>query len=249
MISGGLFVASGVVGSLYQASWEYPAMLYLDGFARVYPAFDLAVHALTTLNLTQGVVLVAIVWWLWTVKPDRDRVLLLAGVAASAAAALVSRALQIVLPTHPRPLSDPLLHILLPVHVDPAVFDNWNSFPSDHASLLFGLAATIWLVDRRAGIAACAWATLVDLGRIYEMYHFPSDIIGGAALGLFAVCIVQNRVTLAGAKWVLRLRMRAAPWFFTAAFVLSYLVATMFDDVRSLGKGTLRVLIAPHLHF
>lgn len=247
-VSVGVFLASVLVASVFHRAWEYPLVQFLDSFAQVYPAFDLVVRALTKLNLPQGVVLVAIVWWLWAARSETDRVCLLAGVGAASVAALTSRALQIVLPTHLRPLHDPALHLLLPLKVNPDVFNHWNAFPSDHSSLLFGLAATIWLVDRRIGVAAFLWATVIDLGRVYEMLHFPSDIVGGAALGVFAVYVAQNRAVLAGGRWLLRWETRAAPWFYMAAFLASYLVATMFDDVRMMGKGAAKVLVAHFLN-
>jgi undecaprenyl-diphosphatase len=109
--------------------------------------------------------------------------------------------------------------------------------------LLFGLAATVWLVHRRLGIAAFIWTAIVDLGRVYELYHFPSDIVGGAALGVLVVCLAQNRLTLAAGEWGLCWLTRAPAWFYMTAFVFSYLVATLFDDLRTIGRGSARALV------
>jgi hypothetical protein len=45
------------------------------------------------------------------------------------------------------------------------------------------LALVIALIRPRLGIAAFVWAGLACLSRVYSGLHFPSDIIGAAALG------------------------------------------------------------------
>lgn len=59
-------------------------------------------------------------------------------------------------------------------------------FPSGHATIAFAMATALvpWLPARYRWVA---WTTacLVALGRIYVAAHFPLDVIGGAALGMF----------------------------------------------------------------
>lgn len=243
IVSVGLFLASIPAATVFHSGLEYPVLLSVSNFAQSYPALDYAITALTKVDLTQGVVLVAMVWWLWSAKADEHRAPLLMGVVAASVASLTSRALQIMLPTHLRPLHDPALHLPLIPDIDPSGFNHFNSFPSDHASLLFGIAAAIWIADRRIGIAAMLWAAIVVFSRVYEMLHFPSDVVAGAALGVFAVSVAQHRIVLAAGVSVLRWERRAAPWFYMTAFVGSYLVATMFDGVRTLGKGAFKMLV------
>lgn len=140
------------------------------------------------------------------------------------------------------------LQLHLPFGVDPSALNRYNSFPSDHAALLFGLAATIWLVHGRAGIAAFVWAAVVNLGRAYELYHFPSDIVGGAALGVLAVCLAQNRLALGAGGWTLCWATRAPGSFYATGFVFSYLLATLFEDLRTLGRGPVKALVAHFLN-
>jgi len=63
-----------------------------------------------------------------------------------------------------------------------------KSFPSDHAALVFAIATSIFLVDRRWGSAFLIIAALVSIGRVLAGVHFPSDVLVGAALG--AACAV-----------------------------------------------------------
>jgi undecaprenyl-diphosphatase len=59
------------------------------------------------------------------------------------------------------------------------------SFPSTHASNFFSAAPVIAAAVPQAAIAAYALAALVSLSRIYVGDHYPSDVLGGAILGLF----------------------------------------------------------------
>jgi undecaprenyl-diphosphatase len=68
-----------------------------------------------------------------------------------------------------------------------------NSFPSDHATLMFALAASLYLSRlRRLGIALAGLGIGVGWGRIYLGAHFPGDILGGAVLGLLSALAVKQ---------------------------------------------------------
>ncbi len=60
------------------------------------------------------------------------------------------------------------------------------SFPSNHALNNFAIAAfffTIWPRKRNAARLFAA-ALLISLGRVYEGLHYPSDVVGGAVIGM-----------------------------------------------------------------
>jgi len=70
--------------------------------------------------------------------------------------------------------------------------DRYRSFPSGHTVIAFAMAAAateevnrsggpIWLV----GAATYSGATLVGLARMYHDMHWASDVVAGAAIGIF----------------------------------------------------------------
>jgi membrane-associated phospholipid phosphatase len=176
-------------------------------------------------------------WYCWFLLPDsRTRLNILCGTAGASIAAIVSRGLQFTLPTHPRPFYDRPMHFLPPFTVEIPPQQNLCSFTSDHAALFFGLAATIFSVHRRLGAAALALAVVLDVARLYTGLHYPSDLIGGGALGILFVCIFQVWRLGSFGRRILDFERRSAPAFYMLAFFISYGIATLFNDVRDLAS-------------
>lgn len=76
------------------------------------------------------------------------------------------------------------------------VIDNQRSFPSGHAAAAFAAATTYWLnvPERPRGVrlALIAAATGIGVMRVTARRHFPSDVVGGAALGVGTALVVQE---------------------------------------------------------
>lgn len=64
------------------------------------------------------------------------------------------------------------------------------SFPSDHATASFAIAVAIFLRKRGWGTFALAAAAVLSVGRVAVGYHFPSDVLAGAALGTAAALLL-----------------------------------------------------------
>jgi len=60
-----------------------------------------------------------------------------------------------------------------------------RSFPSTHATNFFAAAPVVSAVFPQATVFAYVYAAAVGVSRIYVGDHYPFDVLGGTALGLF----------------------------------------------------------------
>lgn len=66
-----------------------------------------------------------------------------------------------------------------------------GSFPSDHATASMAIAAALLLRRRYGwGLLALVFSVILDFGRVAAGLHYPSDVIGGAAIGAFAALVL-----------------------------------------------------------
>jgi undecaprenyl-diphosphatase len=70
------------------------------------------------------------------------------------------------------------------VHKIIAKNDNEASFPSGHASAMFAISMVVYSYNKKLGIILMVMSTLTAFARVVVGVHYPSDVIGGALLGL-----------------------------------------------------------------
>ena len=70
------------------------------------------------------------------------------------------------------------------------------SFPSGHTACSFAAAFAYFrcLKQKKWGIAALVLAGLIGFSRLYVGVHYPTDVLGGAAVGMFAAWIASGIV-------------------------------------------------------
>ena len=72
------------------------------------------------------------------------------------------------------------------------------SFPSDHATAAFAIGTAIVLRKRWWGVVVLVAAAVLSVGRVALGLHYPSDVLGGAVIGIATALLL----------WVPPLRIR-----------------------------------------
>lgn len=232
--SSAALIISGAAVLIAPYHWDFAVTSALNSLTCRSFFFDAACHAISEDTMFSGMIFAALLWYCWFTSPDiLSRHKTFTGTIAAAIAGMLSRLTQLSFPSQPRPFQDPSLHLRLPYTVKlDSLRHVASSFPSDHAALYFALAATIWSINRKVGSYAFALAVLLDLIRIYLGFHYLSDVIGGAALGILCVCLIQNVKAASVMKRMSALYRDPSPAFYAVAYCVTYLISTMFYEVR-----------------
>ena len=148
--------------ALFNRGWAHPV---LDGLMVAVTAGAMPLAAIVPVLL-------------WLAGKRREGVALLVACVVST---LLAVGIQFLV-MRPRPVD---VRAVQPVSAFP-------SFPSGHAAAVFGGAALASLVWRRAGFVALPGAILVSFSRLYLCQHYPSDLLGGAILGVAVATAVYG---------------------------------------------------------
>lgn len=68
----------------------------------------------------------------------------------------------------------------------------FSAFPSGHASLAVGLAASAWLVHRGWGAVAAIYALAVMWSRVALQWHHLSDVLASAVLAILLAFVMRK---------------------------------------------------------
>jgi membrane-associated phospholipid phosphatase len=67
----------------------------------------------------------------------------------------------------------------------------FDSFPSGHALFFFALATVVYRHEKRWGWVFFIGAVLMGIGRVLAGLHWPTDIVGGALIGILVGWLVD----------------------------------------------------------
>lgn len=223
-------------------------------FVQRFPALDVVLKYVVNDDFLKGGILLAFIWWLWfsndgTVHEKRE--FLLFAFVSSSTALLLGRILALYVPFRVRPLQNVLYNFPFPPTAPNAMPHSWNSFPSDHAILFFSLAASLSMVSRGIGfLMICHALIVICIPRIYMGYHYPSDIVGGALLGIGLAYVAQftwlrKSVTRPVFLWI----ERHPSSFYAVGFLWTFEVAELFRTLLNLAsfiRHSAEAFLRPH---
>jgi undecaprenyl-diphosphatase len=230
----------------YVSAFDDAVLAFLGQFAAKNAAFNLLVLDFVYSALLKGCLYMAAFWALWFSAegdlPARRRRIVIAMIAA-VAATLMSRAMEQLMAIHERPFGGHVPAFVMPLGLNTPGTTNWNSFPADHAVVFGALSFALWYEKKALGVVALLWTIfLVGLPRVYTGYNYPSDVIGGIALG--AAVLVASHVLVRGTS----LPDRVIGWerghralFYAVAFVATYEIGILLDDLRGLAGDGVRL--------
>ena len=212
---------------------------FLNGFSRKSENFDTVVAFIVENDFIKGGILFSVFWFFWFQRGSPDQLLqnrrrIIAGLISCIFAVFVGRLLALTLPYRTRPVFNDNLHFERPYDFASYGLDSWSSFPSDHAVMFFALATAIFLISKKIGIFAYLYvAALVCFPRIYLGFHYPTDILVGAVIGILITLLISLRkISDPVSSKVLQLAGRFPGLFYGFLFLLSFQICTMFYETR-----------------
>jgi len=216
-------------------SLDVQALTWLHHFIGQSRVFDtLAISGLSSPLVKLGPVVLVICWFWFDAHPHREhrREQLLQALAIAMGALLLGRVLALALPFRIRPAYRLDVDLVYPFEQG---LRTWSAFPSDHAVVAFALAAALSRLSPLVGIWAFAHAAVViSFPRVYFGLHHPSDVIGGALIGIaLASLMAWMPRRRAGHGVLMKLEQERPALFYAVGFVLLYEITTMFDGLRS----------------
>lgn len=233
-------------------SFDAGIVRYLNRFANRWLWFDVAMRDFDRYTILKGGPIVALFWAAFSLQSGKAEEILVrrrkivATVPLALFGVVLARVLAVVLPFRERPLRTVALHFQAPHTVASWMLYGWSSFPSDHMVLFGTLAIGLLMASRLAGGIALLYTTFfIAFPRLYLGFHWPTDILAGAAIAA-ALASIVNIAAYRDFLW----RVTAKCWqrwpalSAASVFLLSYEVVNLFAEPIALARAVLKF----HLH-
>ncbi|MCY4475442.1 MAG: phosphatase PAP2 family protein [Chloroflexi bacterium] len=162
-------------------------MLWINGFVGASPTFD-HIARIVASDYLMPLAFSAVIFAIWFVGRDlSERRRYQRGTLLAATAIGISNLIVDIIDSaydRQRPFDElgDSLQLIFYRSTDP-------SFPANPMAVVFAIATGVWLVDRRIGWTLMAGATIYSVVRVYVGTFYPTDVIGGAVIGVISALI------------------------------------------------------------
>ena len=212
---------------------------FLNQFVHKSYLFDECIVFLSNCQMLKGGVLMTGLWWVWFKEKDSqsdNREHIISTLLGSFIAMFIVRVLASRLPFRSRPILNPANHLVEAYSLNKDFFDNLSSFPSDHATMFYALSAGLLYSSKKVGTVALIYTTLfIAFPRVYLGLHYPTDILGGALVGIVTVMATNiNYVEVNFSRRLIRASKYKEHVFYPLFFLFTYQIADMFISTRNI---------------
>jgi|SRR5579863_4808598 len=181
-------------------------------------------------------------WFQPVEAQGRRRETLVLALLAVVLSLVVARALADLLPFRPRPMFTSGIGYRAPLIELGSYFEDWSSFPSDTAAVVFVQTTGFWLLSRWWGLLWACFAIAAMTARIYFGLHYPADVLVGASIGIGVTIALNNEFMHARiASRIVAMEQRAPAIFYGILLSFIYEISTLFSITRSFRHLILRL--------
>lgn len=211
---------------------------FINQFSQFSWTIDSTIKFISGNHLIKGGVLLFIFWWAWfkvNINQSYIQVHLVSTLFGAFIAMILARTLALLLPFRFRPIHEEDLNFITPYGMNITTLEGWSSFPSDHAILFYALATGMFYISKKLGIFALVYTTLfIGFPRAYLGLHYPTDIIGGAIIGITITLLFNSNYFMEKISHPTHNYSNTKPEiFYPILFIITYQIADMFDNSRA----------------
>ncbi|MGY4234709.1 undecaprenyl-diphosphatase [Bradyrhizobium sp. USDA 4449] len=186
--------------------------------------------------------MVGLFWFKPYYKTSFEREIIIMILFSVALALILNRGISTLVPFRERPMYS--IGANAPTFRWRPDLENWSSFPSDHATYLFAIAAGFWRISRVGGALFGVFALLVSTSRVFLGIHFPADILVGALIGIATSAAATTRpIRAAVAGRIFRLEGRYTAIFYFLFFATLAEVSGVFQATRHVGVAIVHIFV------